>query len=165
MKEVVALRDKVYQREQNIIADTTFKRQQRRDHFDSVFSKVLPAFVAKVQRIDNTPDADYPFPLNGSDMVASFNGRREYAWYLTGSHQGPVFVYILRDGTLVSRKDLYDSTVSPFSFARVGGDELVEKAIGTIKKYLKVKDPHIKPIAIDRRPTALQRQLSEFRYQ
>lgn len=162
---MIALRDKVYQREQNVIGEKTFKQQQRRDHFDCVLSKVLPVFVDKIQRIDNTPDADYPFPLNGSDMVASFKGRREYAWYLAGSYRGPVFIYILRDGTLVSRKDLHDPEVKVFSFDKIHQDELVENAVGTIKKYLKLKDRHLKSIPIDRRTATLQRQLSEFRYQ
>lgn len=140
-----SLLDRILGRHQTATKERDFKKGQRRENFDSKLSKVVPAFLEKVSRTSDKPNAPM-FPLSHDDLIVVYKGEKRMAWYLAADYSDhQTIVYLLDDGTTVSHQDLHDKNVTDFDFSHAG-PALTERAVQRLKKYLAISDESFKPI-------------------
>ena len=141
------MHDRIYQHHQANLENEARTQQTTRTSMEREASELLPAFQEKVQHLADNNEVPYPFPLNGSDILTTYNGEDRHGWYLGADYEGPTFVYVLDDGTLVKRKDIYDrsNAVEHFTLTHAT-DQLLTEMLRTLRLYTTAKDEDLEPI-------------------
>ena len=148
---------KLFKRKQSAsVADNPSSDNEAKEWRPEIFQQ-LEDFADKLDRIQHNREGHYPFPLNGSDLIATIDRRQQLAWFLSGDYHGPRFVYMLSNGELVSRQNLYDTKVTPFKLRPEHEKTLIKVATKRLRGYLDIEDEQLHPLA----PNAQSRRLRE----